>query len=208
MKKKPCRIKGCTFFHQFVDPSEFIECTQKLQNVQIFDFQVRAAFEYALSEYDTYIKLVSEFCLQEDDRNFGRVLPSIQSGINYLKIAKAKNIRVFFNSEPDLYEKEQGGDGKARKLKFHDKLIIPQNYQLTSTTEDSSQQKRTDSEERSDENTKNRSQKSDGNSDENTKHRSQDSEEKSDEKSDENTQHRPQKTDDAKTQNKKENHEA
>ena len=198
MKKKPCRIKGCTFFHQFVDPSEFIECTQKLQNVQIFDFQVRAAFEYALNEYDTYIKLVSNFCIQEDESNFGRVLPSIQSGINYLKIAKAKNIRVFFNSEPDLYDNAQSGDGKAKKLKFHDKLINPQNFQSSSATEDLSQRKGTESDEKSDENTKHRSQESEEKSGEN-------SDEKSDEKSDENTKHRSQKTNECKTQNKKEN---
>lgn len=108
-----------------MDQDLFIECPKKLQNVQIFDYQVRAAFEYAIKEYDVFMSLSSNFGKSDDNKNMGRILPSIKSGINYLKIAKSKNIRVFFNTEPELQEKEDAMR-KAKKIKFHDKLIDPQ----------------------------------------------------------------------------------
>ena len=56
--------------------------------------------------------------LEDIQPSYKHILPNIKSAINYLKIAKSKNIRVFFNTDPE----NPCDIKKNKKAKFNEKI--------------------------------------------------------------------------------------
>ena len=76
-KKKVCRVKGCNFYHDMAPNEDCIIVNDSLSNMQLFNLQMKYAFEYANKIFEDICSIMCD--------NKPRVLPIIQNGINFLK---------------------------------------------------------------------------------------------------------------------------
>ena len=81
-QRKHCKIKGCSYFHVTAPNSEVVYKTKSLSNMNMFEMQTKKAFQYAIKNFELFVE-ISKVNYNSKVEN---VMPSIQSGVEYLKM--------------------------------------------------------------------------------------------------------------------------
>lgn len=122
VKKKPCRIKSCRFYHSYPPKSEIIFDVQELSkkagtNMALFDFQVEAAFQWSYKSFQSIVDICST-------RNMiNSVLPSANITINYLYKIMAEKRKSYNSCNSDLSSKYLEGKNKTKSKIQNAKLV-------------------------------------------------------------------------------------
>lgn len=112
VKKKPCRIKSCRFYHSYPPKSEIIFDVQELSkkagtNMALFDFQVEAAFQWSYKSFQSIVDICGR-------NNINSVLPSANITINYLYKVMAEKRKSYNSTNSDLLSNYLEGKNKTK----------------------------------------------------------------------------------------------
>ena len=82
VQRKHCKIKACSYFHVTAPKSEIVYKMESLSNMNMFEMQIKKAFQYAIKNFDLFVNIGKG----NTNPKVETVMPSIESGVEYLKI--------------------------------------------------------------------------------------------------------------------------